>query len=102
MPPTAAPPEGSPDWTTACGPGVRDARTLPALAQVIADKNNDIAPITQHNNCFFFHIRVRSARARALVAHGLAGAAPTGRAHAAPVPQRCGARVVAVAPLSRA
>lgn len=26
--------------------------------QVIRDKNNDVAPITIHNKCFFFHIRV--------------------------------------------
>lgn len=25
--------------------------------QVIADKKNDVAPITTHNKCFFFHIR---------------------------------------------
>ena len=25
---------------------------------VIRDKNNDVAPITTHNKCFFFHIRV--------------------------------------------
>ena len=25
--------------------------------QVIADKNNDVAPITVHNKCFFFHVR---------------------------------------------
>ena len=25
---------------------------------VIRDKNNDVAPITIHNKCFFFHIRV--------------------------------------------
>lgn len=24
---------------------------------IIADKNNDLAPITEHNGCFFFHIR---------------------------------------------
>ena len=25
---------------------------------IIADKNNDLAPITEHNGCFYFHIRV--------------------------------------------